>query len=639
VANEQYKLSRESSRNALLRRVGLAVERLREDAIAIEDELDERLRSVAPELRASARNLAHYLAIRRVDIRILQRELGRLGLSSLGRMEAHVMASLDNVVAVLRLLRNSAVADHAQAVPTIPFCEGDQVLARHAHAILGPLPKDRKTRIMVTMPSEAAADPSFVSNLLAQGMDIMRINCAHDDAEVWGRMVDQLRQAERKLGRSCKVCCDLAGPKLRTGAVESAAGVVKWRPQRNALGQTIAPALVRFVNEVPDDAFAGKTVPVQGKLLARAREGDFIDLHDARGRARVLEVIAVSADACLCQAVRTAYVVEGTRLSLRRKARSVAKARVATLPPRPQALLLKPGDVLDVVRGEVLGRQASYDDHGDLVEAACIACSLDEAFVSVRAGERIFFDDGKIAGKIRKVMAERFTVDITYAAGGAAKLHGEKGINLPDTDLKLRALGANDLQALAFVARHADMVAMSFVQRPQDVEELIAALERLEANHLGIVLKIETKKAFSRLPSLLFAAMRHACVAVMVARGDLGVELGFERLSEVQEEILWLCEAAHIPVIWATQVLESLAKGGMPSRAEVTDAAMGTRAECVMLNKGPYIMQTLEFLRDVLKRMETHHEKKTAMLRRLSISDVDLSEAVAPLELPASCQG
>jgi pyruvate kinase len=135
------------------------------------------------------------------------------------------------------------------------------------------------------------------------------------------------------------------------------------------------------------------------------------------------------------------------------------------------------------------------------------------------------------------------------------------------------------------------------------------------------VLKIETQQAFGRLPSLLLTAMRHPPVAVMVARGDLGVEVGFERLSEVQEEILWLCEAAHIPVIWATQVLESLAKGGMPSRAEVTDAAMGSRAECVMLNKGPYIRQTLDFLCDVLNRMESHQEKKSSMLRKLSISD------------------
>ena len=130
--------------------------------------------------------------------------------------------------------------------------------------------------------------------------------------------------------------------------------------------------------------------------------------------------------------------------------------------------------------------------------------------------------------------------------------------------------------------------------------------------------------------------MRHSPVAVMVARGDLGVEVGFERLSEVQEEILWMCEAAHVPVIWATQVLESLAKGGMPSRAEVTDAAMGSRAECVMLNKGPYILQTLDFLRDVLARMESHQEKKSSMLRKLSISEVRPSEDPLETEVAAA---
>ncbi|MCB1964662.1 MAG: pyruvate kinase, partial [Candidatus Accumulibacter sp.] len=144
---------------SLVRRVAVAVERLREDAMAIEEEFDDELRIVSPEFRASARNLAHYLAVRRVDIRVLQRELGHLGLSSLGRMEAHVMASLDNVADVLRLLGKSTVPDRVRVAPTVMFQEGDQVLARHAKAILGPLPRDRKTRIMVTMPSEAAADP------------------------------------------------------------------------------------------------------------------------------------------------------------------------------------------------------------------------------------------------------------------------------------------------------------------------------------------------------------------------------------------------------------------------------------------------------------------------------------------------
>ncbi len=84
--------------------------------------------------------------------------------------------------------------------------------------------------------------------------------------------------------------------------------------------------------------------------------------------------------------------------------------------------------------------------------------------------------------------------------------------------------------------------------------------------------------------------------------------------------MLCLCEAAHVPVIWATQVLESLAKKGAPSRSEITDAAMGVRTECVMLNKGPYILKALTTLDDVLRRMRGHRSKKRDLLRPLRVA-------------------
>ena len=123
------------------------------------------------------------------------------------------------------------------------------------------------------------------------------------------------------------------------------------------------------------------------------------------------------------------------------------------------------------------------------------------------------------------------------------------------------------------------------------------------ASDLGLVLKIETRQGFENLPAILLAAMRHPRLAVMIARGDLAVEIGFERLAEVPRQILALCEAAHVPAIWATQVLENLAKTGQPSRAEITDAAAGQRAECVMLNKGPHITDAIRTLDDILARM------------------------------------
>jgi pyruvate kinase len=164
------------------------------------------------------------------------------------------------------------------------------------------------------------------------------------------------------------------------------------------------------------------------------------------------------------------------------------------------------------------------------------------------------------------------------------------------------------------------MVGLSFVRSPQDVLDLERELDRRGGSQLGIVLKVETRAAFEQLPNLLLTALQSPPIGVMVARGDLAVEMGFERLAEVQEQILWLCEAAHVPVIWATQVLESLAKKGLPSRAEVTDAAMSGRAECVMLNKGPHVLHAVRFLDDVMTRMQAHQTKKRAELRKLSVS-------------------
>ncbi|HEY4649959.1 MAG TPA: pyruvate kinase, partial [Pontibacter sp.] len=153
-------------------------------------------------------------------------------------------------------------------------------------------------------------------------------------------------------------------------------------------------------------------------------------------------------------------------------------------------------------------------------------------------------------------------------------------------------------------------------------EALHKEIKKLKATHLAVMLKIETKESFRNLPHLLLAAMRTYPAGIMIARGDLAVECGWQRLAEVQEEILWLCEASHIPVVWATQVLETLAKKGRPSRAEITDAAMAQRADCIMLNKGPHIIEAILMLHDIVHRMQEHQLKKTSMLRNLHISEL-----------------
>jgi pyruvate kinase len=114
--------------------------------------------------------------------------------------------------------------------------------------------------------------------------------------------------------------------------------------------------------------------------------------------------------------------------------------------------------------------------------------------------------------------------------------------------------------------------------------------------------------------------MQQKAFGVMIARGDLAVEIGFERMGEIQEEILWICEAAHVPVVWATQVLETLNKSGMATRSEITDASHAAMAECVMINKGDHTIEVIETLRDILHRTGGHHIKKRFIFRSLSIA-------------------
>jgi pyruvate kinase len=237
-------------------------------------------------------------------------------------------------------------------------------------------------------------------------------------------------------------------------------------------------------------------------------------------------------------------------------------------------------------------------------------------------GEKIKLDDGKIGGVIRAVEEDSIKVEIVQARPKGSKLRAEKGINLPESELRVSPLTSDDISALEFIAGNADMLGYSFVRSESDVRDLQSRLRDLGASNVGIVLKIETREAFEQLPYLLLSAMRSPRIGVMIARGDLAVECGYQRLAEVQEEILWLCEAAHVPVIWATQVLESLAKEGVPSRSEITDAAAGVRAECVMLNKGPYIVNAVRALDDILKRMEGHQRKSRSTLRKLRLAEL-----------------
>jgi pyruvate kinase len=262
-----------------------------------------------------------------------------------------------------------------------------------------------------------------------------------------------------------------------------------------------------------------------------------------------------------------------------------------------------------------------------------LGCALPEVVDALGVGDRVLFDDGEIAADVCEVSAavgpdgaeEPWArLEVVRCREGGRWLGSEKGINVPGLVVDTPALTDEDRAHLRFAARHADVVAVSFVRTPRDVADAVEAVRAAgdeTSRELGLLLKIETRQAYRALPALLLEGMRHPRVGVMIARGDLAVEMGFESLSEIPRNITLLCQAARVPVVLATQVLESLAKTGLPSRAEISDAGSAQRAECVMLNKGPYVAEAIETLDTIHARMGKVQRKALPLLRHVESWD------------------
>ena len=450
-------------------------------------------------VRDSMGNLAAYLALRHQDLRDMQDKLSHLGLSSLGRCESRVMASLEVVLAALSVL-DGAKPSRLSWPPAGSFTSGFERIQDAAEDILGPS-NASKVRIMVTLPPAAAEDESWCRHLIAAGASCVRINCAHDTPEMWLAMIRNVRHASRAMKRDVRVQMDMTGPRARTARCN------------------------------------------QGDDQKRAHNGDKIFL--ARD----------------------------------------------TLPKLSHA---------------------QFET----------VCTLPEVVDSLKKGTYVFFNEGKLGAIVAKKNREGALLLVTQARDKGERFRDDMAINVLGTDLNLDALTGRDREHLDFIVQHADIVGYSFVQRASDMETLHEEIAKRRAlrkikRPLAIVAKIETAQAVRNLPEIIVHGAARGPLAVMIARGDLAVELGPVRMAEIQEELLWISEAAHVPVIWATQVLENLAKKGLPSRAELTDAAMSERAECVMLNKGPYILETVRVLNEVLTRMAGHQRKKMPTFRPL----------------------
>ncbi len=449
---------------------------------------------------ASARNLLHYLSLRSEDMRGLQDKLHASGLSSLASSEGHIRAQ---VQAILELLGQTYTDAQRE---TCTYARSQQLKHEKRKQLFGQYPSEKEPAYMVTFETGMADDFDKVKSLLKQGMGIARINCAHDNPDVWAAMVRQLRRASAETGIPCKVYMDLAGPKIRT------------------------------------------------VLLGKGHKAGEVKVKEG-------------------QLIWLAYSKKG-----------FGKEEVVISPNEPH--------ILD----------------------------------KLKVGERVYIDDGTIKARVLELSNGNVGIRILRIASDKRRIKAGKGINFPDSFLALAPLTHYDVECLPFVCAHADMVGYSFVGSAVHLALLEQHMAKITAQPPALILKIETPDAVRNLPQLLLEGMKRPAFGVMIARGDLAVEIGFERMGEIQEEILWICESAHVPVIWATQVLDHLNKTGLATRSEITDAGHAVLCECVMVNKGKYLEKVLETLRDIARRAGEHRLKKRYIFRPLGIARHFLGE-------------
>jgi pyruvate kinase len=475
---------------------------LEDKMLAETEKRQEIFKEIDPQQHNAAKNLIHYLTLRNQDIRDLQYSLHVNGLSSLSSSESHIHRQLQSI---LQLLGKDYLSGELDAC-SYEFGLGQ--IEQKSKTLFGEKNDKVTPFIMVTFDASFAEDYDLIKSLLQNGMNVARINCAHDDETTWLKMVLLLRKACQETGLNCKIYMDIAGPKIRT------------------------------------------------KLLGKGSK---------KGKVKIKEDELIW-----------------------------------------------------------LADEARHFNDDEIV----ISPNVTGIIPMLKKGERVFIDDGMIKGIVETIKKDGVSVRIVRISG-KPQIKAEKGINFPDSEISLSPITDFDKACLPFICENADMVGFSFVSDPSDLELLQDTLKTLTSQPPYIIMKIETPDSVKNLPDLLIQGMHQKAFGVMIARGDLAVEIGFERTGEIQEEILWICEAAHVPVVWATQVLDTLNKTGMATRAEITDAAHAGMAECVMINKGDYTIKVMETLRDILHRTGGHHLKKRFIFRPLSIAQKFINEAEA----------
>jgi pyruvate kinase len=563
------------------------------------------LQGVASDHHLSARNLIHYVAMRRLDLRGLETALASLGLSSIERSEPRGLWAVNRLIEIADALSGTS-PDSAPVDAPCDIGSSKKLLDKHTRSLLPHSRKHRHARIMVTVPGTAANDYKLIQALLANGMDCMRIDCAHDAPATWLAMIQHLDKARRALDVDCAVFMDLAGPGIRTGTIEAAPAVIKVRPLRDAYGRVTRAARL-WISGADSVAAPGAdaVIHIDAKWLAGLAKGNKIRFLDTRGRRRRLDVVDIKRGGVWAVLTRTAYFTNGTTLTRTGTHKhSSTKSDVFGIDPGPGTIPLSTGDTLIITSDSAPGRARQLNSMGQ-ARPARVPCTLPEALTRVDIGHRISLDEGRIRGVVEAASDDEIRVRIDFTPADA-QLRAGQDIDFPDSNIKLPAVAAENAAILDFVGRHADFVGLSLVNHERGVQALVDRLNAMPGTSPGIVVKIDARRGFERLPGILLSAMQLPRYGVMIARGDFAAGCGHERLPELQEEILRMCEAAHCPVICAAEALES-------------GKAMSERADCVLLNEGPHL-DALRALDQSLERRSVDAPKSRATLRSLKLA-------------------
>ena len=560
----------------------------------------------------SALNMQDYISLKKHDLVPLQQQLSSLGLSSLGMAHFHILYTIEKELAWLAGVLGEPY--EYPETPSIGFDEAYRLLGERA-AFLKPN-DDRMAvpSVMITLPSDAAENPLFIDTLKRQAIDLCRINTAHDGPEVWREMVEMIRRlnADARRERPMRIYVDLAGPKFRTGPLRRQPKCFKVKsfrtPNVRILPQSSgALTALRFADERRSETEV--TIVVDDRFYEGLRKASSLRLKDSEGRRRRCDIYSWTPELCLAEA-KGIRIAPDTQLTVKGKGDARLECSPEAFEFEEELLRLYDGDRLFLGQAGVEGQRCDPAQG----YSACIACVSDDFLPFVGEGDTLYIDDGKIRLQIVEKRDEGVICEVFGVSPGGVVLKAEKGINFPDSDIDMPALTPSDLEHLETVIAFADIIGISFAQDGADIEMLKARLREQGREEVGIIAKIETKKAVRNLPMILLSLLPWRNAGVMLARGDLAIEVGFEKLPKVQSEVLDLCEAAHIPVIYATQILENMMKKNLPSRAEIIDASSAQRADCIMLNKGPFASHAVEVLQHILQEMQSESFKNKPLL-------------------------